>query len=143
MPPDYDDLDALVNALIARAGGIHEAIALLVQRADVANLDVSAQPGAGRRPTDGDDERLERLAWHLDNDADLYGRTRDGKPKPVLSEAVRRAIRDLPGPGDIVDDKVTRKAVVRLLRKFNVFCWDVPSRGFGEAEWAPPRPAQN
>jgi hypothetical protein len=141
LPPDYDDLDALVNALIARAGGIDEAIALLVQRADVTNLDVSAQPGAGRPPTDGDDERLERLAWHLDNDADLYGRRRDGKPKPVLSVAVRRAVRDLPGPGDIVDDKVSRKAVVRLLRKFKVFCWDVPGRGFDEAEWGATRPA--
>jgi hypothetical protein len=136
MPPD-DNLDALANALIARAGGIDEAIALLVQRADVENLDVSEQPGPGRPPTDGDDERLERVAWHLANDADLIERGRAGKPN--LTEATRRAIRDLPGPGDIVDGRVTRKAVVRLLRKFKFLCLDVPGRGFDVAEWAPPR----
>jgi hypothetical protein len=73
--------------------------------------------GRGRPPVD-DDARLACVSRHLKNDADLVAR---GLAKQsTVSEAVRRAILDLPGDGDILEDgRVNPAAVQRLMRKFS------------------------
>jgi hypothetical protein len=90
----------------------------------------------GGRPMTDDAERLDRLAWHLAHDTDLHELGRTGKP--ILSEAARRAVRDLPAPHDIgPDGEVNPHAWRRLVRKFVWFCFDVPGRGFDEGEFKP------
>ena len=94
------------------------------------------EPPARGRDNIDDDERLVRMAQHLD-DPDLKDRLLNGDAG-VLGEAARRAINNIPRPGDLTKTgAATAAAVKRLVRKFDYFCFDVGDRrGFDRGRWA-------
>lgn len=92
----------------------------------LAEIRVLCSPGRGRREVEGDDERIEAMARHLSEDTDLP----EGEGR--LTELARRAIRENPGPGDLTGDEVRQKAIMRLVRKFDCFCWDLCDRGWDQ-----------
>jgi len=89
-----------------------------------------------------DAERLTRMEHHLLNDSDLIERNRaliererQGKRasaaggRGMLSEAARRAIKDLPRPSDVAaDGTISKTAADRLTGKFG-FSFDIAGRG--------------
>jgi hypothetical protein len=78
-----------------------------------------AQASVGGRRVIDDTERLVRMAHHLAGDADLRERRlAQQSDQHTLSEAARRAIRDLPYQGDTVLGDIHPKAVRRLVTKF-------------------------
>jgi hypothetical protein len=96
---------------------------------ELRNHYLSQHTGVGGRREIDDTERLVRMAHHLVEDADLReSRLNRQSDDGVLTEAARRAIRDLPGPGDIIKGDILPKASRRLLAKFKklppFYAWD-------------------
>src|SRR4051812_44035367 len=102
----------------------------VIRALEMRNFQLGARTG-GRPPID-DAERIKRMEYHLFNDPDLVERNRAGDARH-LSEAARRAIRDLPRDGDVEPNGTPyERAVDRLVAKFG-FSWDMHSRGWDES----------
>jgi hypothetical protein len=105
---------------------------LMVERGTetiLAEIRKLCSPGQGRRKVEGDDVRIEAMARHLAEDADLP----EGEGR--LSELARRVIRENPGRGDLIGNEVQPKAIARLVRKYDWFSWDLDGRGWDQGKW--------
>src|SRR3954466_8095738 len=122
LDPDLDEAFLATFDSSVRQYGFRAVMRFLERR----YLQLGARTGGG--PPIDDTERLERMEYYLLNDPDLAERKRDGDER-LLSEAARRAICDLPRPGDLESDgKPHAKVVHRLVDKFG-FAFDIPGRG--------------